>query len=104
MDNYMCMCICKGVSQNPNSNTAELDWPQHDHPALNVIAQQYSSATFVSLRFHSRKTKFGALFKNMFFSIFNCLNYVSLKMHDVKLRKSGSFCNYHSMFCFLYFA
>jgi hypothetical protein len=29
-----------------------------------VIAQQYSSATFVSLRFHSLKQKFGSRFKN----------------------------------------
>jgi hypothetical protein len=30
-----------------------------------VIAQQYSSATFVSLPFHSHKEKFGARFKNV---------------------------------------
>jgi hypothetical protein len=28
------------------------------------MAQQYSSATFVSLRFHTRKAKFDAGFKN----------------------------------------
>jgi hypothetical protein len=28
---------------------------QHDRPAACVIAQQYSSATYVLLRFHSRK-------------------------------------------------
>jgi hypothetical protein len=37
------------------------DRAQHDRPAVYVIAQQYSSATFVSLRFHSRLQKFGAL-------------------------------------------
>jgi hypothetical protein len=34
---------------------------QHDRPVACVIAQQYSSATFVLLRFYSRAEKFGAL-------------------------------------------
>ena len=34
--------------------------PDHDHPPICVIAQQYSSAAFVSLRFHPRREKFGA--------------------------------------------
>jgi len=34
------------------------------HPAACVIAQQCSSATFVSLRFHSNKEKFGTRRKN----------------------------------------
>jgi hypothetical protein len=42
----------------------ELDLPQHDCLAACVIAQQYSSATLVSWRFHSRKQKFAARFKN----------------------------------------
>jgi hypothetical protein len=41
------------------------DRPQHDRPATFVIAQQYSSATFVSMRFHSRKEKFGVRLKNL---------------------------------------
>ena len=41
----------------------EFDWPLHEHPAACVIAQQYSSATFVSLRFQSRIHKFGARLK-----------------------------------------
>jgi hypothetical protein len=32
--------------------------PQHDCHAVYVIAQQYSSATFDLLLFHSRKEKF----------------------------------------------
>jgi len=32
-----------------------------------VVTQQYSSATFVSLHFHSHKEKSGAHFKNIFF-------------------------------------
>jgi hypothetical protein len=43
----------------------EPDWPQHDWSAAFVIAQQYSFATFVSLRFHSGKKKFTARFKNV---------------------------------------
>jgi hypothetical protein len=41
------------------------DRSQHDYPAASVIAQQYSSAIFASLLFHSRKKKFGALFKDL---------------------------------------
>jgi hypothetical protein len=33
-----------------------------------VIAQQYPSATFLSLHFHSRKKKFGACLKNVIVS------------------------------------
>jgi Na+(H+)/acetate symporter ActP len=39
-------------------------------PSVCVIAQQYTSATFISLRFHSRKVKFGARFKNITISNF----------------------------------
>ena len=39
-------------------NTPETDWSQHGRPAPCVIAQQYSSTTFVSLRYHSGKEKF----------------------------------------------
>jgi hypothetical protein len=38
----------------------ESNRPPHDSPAVIVITQQYSSATFVSFHFHSRKEKFGA--------------------------------------------
>jgi hypothetical protein len=46
-------------SRNPNYKTLKCYQPQHDRPAACVIAQQYSSATFVSLRFHSGKKKIG---------------------------------------------
>jgi len=42
-------------SWNHSSNTLTSDRPQHDRHAACVITQQYSSATFVSLRFHSRQ-------------------------------------------------
>ena len=35
----------------------EADRPQHDGPTACVTAQQYSSATFISLSFHSRREK-----------------------------------------------
>jgi hypothetical protein len=43
----------------------EPDEPQHDRPLACVIAQQYSSAIFVLLRFHSSKEEFGPRFKNI---------------------------------------
>jgi hypothetical protein len=36
----------------------EPDRPQYNRHAACVIAQQYSSATFLSLHFHYRKKKF----------------------------------------------
>jgi hypothetical protein len=43
-----------------------------------VIAQQFSSATFLSSRFHSGNEKFGVRFKNFTISVFYYLkNYVS---------------------------
>jgi len=35
-------------NQNPNSETLELHQPQHYCPVAHVIAQLYSSTTFVS--------------------------------------------------------
>ena len=50
------VCVCTRESVwNPHSSTMEPDRPQHDRPAACVIAQQYSSSTFVSFRFHFRK-------------------------------------------------
>jgi hypothetical protein len=62
----------------------EPDRPQHDRSAARVIAQQYSSSTFVSLCFHSRKEKQGARFRNLFL---NCCqlfeNFVSRKLRNL---------------------
>jgi hypothetical protein len=41
----------------------EPDRPQYNRPVARVIAQQYSSATFISLHFHYRKEKFVTRFK-----------------------------------------
>jgi hypothetical protein len=43
----------------------EPERPHHDRPTACVIAQQYSSATFVSFLSPSRKKKHGALFRNV---------------------------------------
>jgi hypothetical protein len=59
-------------------NTLYRDRPQHDYPAACVIAQQYSPATFLSLRFHFRNKKFGERLKNVIslFSLFQKSGYV----------------------------
>jgi len=57
-------------SRNPNPNTLEPERPQHDRPAACAIAQQYSSATFVFLRFHTRKEEFGSRFNNVILYLF----------------------------------
>jgi hypothetical protein len=46
----------------------EPDRPQRNHTVACVVAQEYFSVTFVSLRFHSRKEKFGA--RLFFFHLF----------------------------------
>jgi hypothetical protein len=53
-----------------DSNTREHNWPQHDSLIACVIAQQYTSATLVSLRFYLRKVIFGARLKRLL----NCEN------------------------------
>ena len=69
------MCVyARDSSRNPNLNTLELDRPQHDRPTACAIAQQYSSTTFVCLRFHIRKEEFGARFNNaILYSFFKIL-------------------------------
>ena len=54
------------LSWNTNSKTVEPDRSQRDRPAACVIAQQYSSAKFVSLLSHSRNEKIGALKTSLF--------------------------------------
>jgi hypothetical protein len=72
---YTCSQLCmydvytREWSWNANSNTPEPDRPQHDRPATCVIAQQYSSTTFVSLRFYSRKKKIRPRFQKCFIPI-----------------------------------
>jgi len=47
----------------------ELDQPQPDSPTICGVAQQYSSATFVSSHFHSRKEK-NVRFSKMLLKLF----------------------------------
>jgi hypothetical protein len=56
-------------AQVQTPNTPQPDRRQQDHPAVCVMAQQHSSETFVSLRFHSLKERFGA-FHRCNFSFF----------------------------------
>jgi len=53
-----CVCVHKGVRLKSVLSVLESDRQQHDCPAVIVIVQQYSSATFVSLRYHYHKEKF----------------------------------------------
>jgi hypothetical protein len=59
----------KGVQLDPNSITLTSERQLHYGPVASVIAQQHSSATFVSLHFNSRKENFVARFKNYFFNV-----------------------------------
>jgi hypothetical protein len=54
-------------------------------PTACVIAQQYSSGTFVSLRFHSSQEKFGALAETLLHlpSLF-LKNFESLQLRTLK--------------------
>lgn len=68
----------RGSSWNPNSNTPESDRSQQDRPTACVIAQQYSSTSFESLRSHSLKEKVRRAFQKMLsFTIF----LISFKLH-----------------------
>ena len=62
------------------ANTLEHNRPQYERPAACIIAQKYSSATFVSLRSHSRKKKNSACIFKMFLFHFNFL-----KLYDYEI-------------------
>ena len=68
-----CICTCKGVQKK-----SKFQYTGILSAAACVIAQQYSSTTFVSLRFLTRKEKLGARLKNVIVKFFTFL----------KLRKS----------------
>jgi hypothetical protein len=51
----------------------ESDRPQHDRLAVSFIAQQYSSATFNSLRYHPSKEKKLRAFTESLFQLFYLL-------------------------------
>jgi len=57
------------------TNEQEPDQPQYDRPTDCFIAEQYSSATLVSLRFHVHMTKFGVGFQKLFHFLTYLLTY-----------------------------
>jgi len=65
-------------------------------PPLVLSTGSIFPATFVSLPLHLRKEKFGAVFQNatsyIYFYFFN-KTFVSVKLDNLKFRKSRSFCN-----------
>ena len=77
----------KGTSWNPKSNTLQHKRPLNEHLSICVIAQQYSSAICISLRFHSHNGKFCACFKNFIALFYFLKNYVCLKLRNLKLCK-----------------
>jgi len=56
----------KESSWNPNSKTLDPDRPQYNRPASSVIAQQYSIASFVSLRIQSLTINSARVYKLLF--------------------------------------
>jgi len=71
---------------NPNSSTLEPDRPQHIGPTACIIAQQYSSTTFVSLCFVHPRKKVGVSFNNFIISFFYFfLNCVGMKLRNMTL-------------------
>jgi hypothetical protein len=56
-------CKYKGVQLKFKLNTLEFDRSQVDRPVACVIAHQYSSATFFSMRIHFHNENYGALKK-----------------------------------------
>jgi hypothetical protein len=84
-------CMSVGI---PTLNTLESDRPQYDRPATCSLAQEYSSGTFVSMRFLSRKEKSCAWYqKRDYFQFFPLQIYVRPKLRNFKLCKSGETCN-----------
>jgi len=59
---------------------------------VSVIAQQYSSANFDSLRFHFPKEKLGALLKECYLIFLLFFNTLKMKLRNLKVRKSGIAC------------
>ena len=61
---YACAQLCVYMQGSP-VEISEPERRQQDRPAACVVAQQYSSATCVSVLFHYAPEKFGARFKNL---------------------------------------
>jgi hypothetical protein len=74
-------------------NQREPVQPRRDHLAAWVVAQQYSTVTFVSLCFHFLKETFSAPVKHFLFHFFLYKNCVILRLRNLKLRQTGSACS-----------
>jgi hypothetical protein len=90
---YVCMYVsnmyvCKRQSSwYTDYNTLEPNRPQHDRPAACVIAQHYSSATFVSLKILTSKEKLGERLKNVIGlkKILFLKNYLNIGLRNLKM-------------------
>ena len=86
----LCIMYTRESSWNSDFNTVETDRPQHDRSAVSVIAQQYSSATFVSWHLHYSKEKNRCALqkKKVTILILFCTNSVRQKLHNFQLRQT----------------
>jgi len=70
----MCVCVCVYTGVQLKSRENPTHWKLIGRgispPSPIDIAQQYSTATLVSLRFHFCKENFGASFRNVVISVF----------------------------------
>ena len=83
---WSAVCVCARTPvERPDHNTQEFIRPQHVGPSTScVVAEPYSSTTFLSLRFLSLKEKFSSRFTIIIiFLIFKSC--VRLKLHNLKL-------------------
>jgi hypothetical protein len=77
------MCI-QEVQLKSRLQHAETYQPQQERPTASVVPQQYSSTAFVSLRFQSRKKKYGARIINITTSQFLPLHRAYWHIHFTK--------------------
>ena len=89
----MCVCVCVHTHTHKGVQLKfKPDLPHYDRVAAAcVIAQQYSSATFVTLRFHSRREKFDVLLKQLFQIFYFIKNFKVLGVFVVS--SFGSVCS-----------
>jgi len=80
---------------SPKSMRQERHWKQHDRYDVYVIAQQYSSSTYLSLRFHTARKLSACLYKMLLFqaNLFFKKNCARLKWRNLKSRQSMGVCS-----------
>ena len=72
--------VYKGIRLKSKIQLLEHNQLQHSHPVIYIVTQQYSSATFVSVRCHSCKGKFRTYSKIFILLGYFFLNCVSLNL------------------------